>query len=120
MPSIDDIVSDFEFLDDWEDRYRYLIELGRSLPEMSEEEMNEASKVRGCVSQVWLVSATDDASPPHVTFRGQSDAHIVRGLVAVALALLVLVGISWGVWWRRIFSTPTPRLSLRASALQTI
>ena len=81
------IVEDFEFLDDWEDRYRYLIELGRSLPEMSEEEMNEASKVRGCVSQVWLVSATDDASPPHVTFRGQSDAHIVRGLVAVALAL---------------------------------
>lgn len=87
MPTIEDITADFEFLEDWEDRYRYLIELGRSLPAMPEAELNDANKVRGCVSQVWLISRTDDASPPHLTFLGESDAHIVRGLVAVALAL---------------------------------
>lgn len=87
MRRIEDIESDFEFLDDWEDRYRYLIELGRELPDLPPEAMSEATKVRGCASQVWLVSEADDASPPHVSFAGQSDAHIVRGLVAVALAL---------------------------------
>lgn len=87
MPTIEDITADFEFLDDWEDRYRYLIELGRSLPTIPEAELNEANKVRGCVSQVWLISRTDDASPPRLTFLGESDAHIVRGLVAIALAL---------------------------------
>ncbi|MEC5289161.1 SufE family protein [Aurantimonas sp. C2-6-R+9] len=87
MPTIEDITADFEFLDDWEDRYRYLIELGRSLPAMPEAELNEANKVRGCVSQVWLTTQTDDASPPRLSFLGESDAHIVRGLVAIALAL---------------------------------
>lgn len=87
MPTIEDITADFEFLDDWEDRYRYLIELGRSLPAMPEAELNEANKVRGCVSQVWLTTKTDDASPPRLSFLGESDAHIVRGLVAIALAL---------------------------------
>ena len=87
MNSIDDIEADFELLDDWEDRYRYLIELGRQLPEMPEGSQNDASKVPGCVSQVWLTSETDTASPPHLTFQGESDAHIVRGLVAIALAL---------------------------------
>ncbi|MBO0662405.1 SufE family protein [Jiella sp. MQZ9-1] len=87
MQSIDEITSDFELLDDWEDRYRYLIELGRALPPLAPEEMSEATKVRGCVSQVWLVSESDGAHPPHLSFRGDSDAHIVKGLVAVALAL---------------------------------
>ncbi|MEN3791970.1 SufE family protein [Fulvimarina sp. MAC3] len=87
MQSIEDILTDFEFLDDWEDRYRYLIELGRSLPPMDEAELNERTKVQGCVSQVWLVSEIDSASPPRLTFRGESDAHIVKGLVAIALAL---------------------------------
>ena len=87
MPTIEDITADFEFLDDWEDRYRYLIELGRSLPAMPEAELNEANKVRGCVSQVWLTTKTDDASPPRLSFLAESDAHIVRGLVAIALAL---------------------------------
>ena len=87
MPTIEAIAEDFEFLDDWEDRYRYLIELGRSLPPMPEGAMNDDNKVRGCVSQVWLISEHDDASPPHLTFLGASDAHIVSGLVAVALAL---------------------------------
>ncbi|MEF2073000.1 SufE family protein [Consotaella aegiceratis] len=87
MQSIDDITADFEFLDDWEDRYRYLIELGRQLPPMPDGTVNDANKVPGCVSQVWLISEADDAAPPHITYLGESDAHIVRGLVAVALAL---------------------------------
>ena len=87
MNSIDDIEADFELLDDWEDRYRYLIELGRQLPDMPDETKNDRTKVPGCVSQVWLTSETDTATPPHLTFRGESDAHIVRGLVAIALAL---------------------------------
>ncbi|MBP0615648.1 SufE family protein [Jiella mangrovi] len=87
MQTIDEITTDFELLDDWEDRYRYLIELGRALPDLSPEEMTDATKVRGCVSQVWLVSESDGKSPPHLTFRGDSDAHIVKGLVAIALAL---------------------------------
>ena len=87
MRTIEDIRSDFELLDDWEDRYRYVIELGRELPPLAPEDMNEATKVPGCVSQVWLTSASDGANPPHLTFGGASDAHIVRGLVAIALAL---------------------------------
>ena len=87
MQSIDDIEADFELLDDWEDRYRYLIELGRALPEMPAGALNDGNKVRGCVSQVWLVTDADAAKPPHLTFLGESDAHIVRGLVAITLAL---------------------------------
>ena len=87
MNSIDDIEADFELLDDWEDRYRYLIELGRQLPPMPEGSQNAETKVPGCVSQVWLTSAADAAVPPHLSFLGESDAHIVRGLVAITLAL---------------------------------
>lgn len=86
MRRIDDIIADFELLDDWEDRYRYVIELGRELPPLGESDMNEATKVPGCVSQVWLTSQADGGSPPRIVFAGQSDAHIVRGLVAIALA----------------------------------
>jgi len=87
MNTIDDIEADFELLDDWEDRYRYLIELGRQLPEMPEGSQNDQSKVPGCVSQVWLTSETEAGAPPRLTFQGASDAHIVRGLVAITLAL---------------------------------
>lgn len=87
MQSISEIEADFELLDDWEDRYRYVIELGRQLPPMPEGACNDANKVRGCVSQVWLLSERDAEKPPHLTFRGESDAHIVRGLVAITLAL---------------------------------
>lgn len=87
MQSIDDIEADFELLDDWEDRYRYLIELGRQLPDMPDGSQTDANKVRGCVSQVWLLSDVEPGSPPRLTFKGESDAHIVRGLVAIALAL---------------------------------
>jgi cysteine desulfuration protein SufE len=88
MTSIDQIIADFDLLDDWEDRYRYLIELGRALPPLSEAEKNEKSKVRGCASQVWLVTAAAERNgSPVLHFEGDSDALIVRGLVAVALAM---------------------------------
>jgi cysteine desulfuration protein SufE len=89
--TIDTIRADFALLDEWEDRYRYLIELGRSLPPFPEMLRTEANKVRGCVSQVWLASAVrrDGAgSTPILEFQGDSDAHIVRGLVAVLFALV--------------------------------
>ena len=79
-----DIAENLSFLDDWEDRYRYLIELGQALPKLEDAEKNEVNKVHGCVSQVWLVSNHDGA---HLKYRGESDAMIVRGLVAVLIAL---------------------------------
>lgn len=85
--SIDTIRADFSFLDDWEDRYRYVIELGQDLPPYPESARDEAHKVRGCASQVWLVSERSGGSDPIMTFQGDSDAHIVRGLVAIVLAL---------------------------------
>ncbi len=88
MP-IDEIIDNFALLDEWDDRYRYLIELGRELPVMPEDARTAANKVQGCASQVWLSTeiAPDGADGPVLTFRGDSDAHIVRGLVAVLLAL---------------------------------
>jgi cysteine desulfuration protein SufE len=87
--SIETIRSDFALLDEWEDRYRYLIELGRRLPPFPETLRTEANKVRGCVSQVWLASAVKrNGAGPVLEFQGDSDAHIVRGLVAVLFALV--------------------------------
>lgn len=88
--SIENIQSDFEFLDEWEDRYRYIIELGRALPPLAEHEKNDQNKVRGCASQVWLVTEQDcstSPSDPVLSFRGESDAHIVQGLIAILLAI---------------------------------
>ena len=88
--TIDTIRSDFALLDEWEDRYRYLIELGRNLPPFPEALRTDANKVRGCTSQVWLASGlrrTAAGAPPVLELQGDSDAHIVRGLVAVLLAL---------------------------------
>lgn len=84
------IIDDFEFLDDWEDRYRYVIELGRALPAFPDEARTSDNKVNGCVSQVWLSTsiAHDDKSQPVLTFQGDSDAHIVRGLVAIMIAAM--------------------------------
>ncbi len=79
-----DIAENLSYLDDWEDRYRYLIELGQALPPLAEAEKNSATKVNGCVSQVWLVSERAGAL---LSYRGESDALIVRGLVAVLVAL---------------------------------
>lgn len=78
---------DFAFLDDWEDRYRYVIELGKALPDLAEDKRTPENKVQGCASQVWLVSHSDGAEDPLMTFEGDSDAHIVRGLVAIVLAV---------------------------------
>jgi cysteine desulfuration protein SufE len=80
-----DLQSDFAILDDWEDRYRYIIELGRTLSPMAPELKNEATKVRGCASQVWLVSEPQAAGIMH--FLGESDAHIVQGLIAILFAI---------------------------------
>jgi len=87
--SIEDIRSDFALLDDWEDRYRYLIELGRDLAPLPEALRTDANKVRGCASQVWLASSPRNGvdGPPVLDLQGDSDAHIVRGLIAVLFAL---------------------------------
>ncbi|WP_417486136.1 SufE family protein [Maricaulis sp.] len=81
---IDDLVDEFDLLDDWEQRYRYLIDMGKALPDMPEAERSEDNRVKGCVSQVWLVTETDGNI---LTFRADSDAHIVRGLAALMVRL---------------------------------
>jgi cysteine desulfuration protein SufE len=89
MADIDEIIDNFSLLDEWDDRYRYLIELGRELPPLAAEAHNEANKVRGCASQVWLDTSVrpNGAGGPVLTFVGDSDAHIVRGLIAVLFAM---------------------------------
>ncbi len=83
-----DIAENLTFLDDWEDRYRYLIELGQGLPKLTEAERSPDNKVHGCMSQVWLVAERSEVDgAPGLKFRGESDAMIVQGLVAVLLAL---------------------------------
>jgi len=81
---IQDLIDDFVFLDDWEDRYMHVIELGKSLAPLSNAEKNDITKVKGCVSQVWLVK---EISNDTLAYRGDSDAHIVKGLVAVVLQI---------------------------------
>ena len=89
MPSkIDAIIDDFEFLDDWEDKYRYVIELGKSLPAFDDAARTTENKVNGCVSQVWLDSSVFNGSEIKIHFEGDSDAHIVRGLVAIMIAAM--------------------------------
>lgn len=87
MADLQTILDDFSFLDDWEDRYRYVIELGRGLPDLPEDQKSAENKVQGCASQVWLVSTNDGGADPIMHFKGDSDAHIVRGLVAIVLAV---------------------------------
>lgn len=86
---IEEIVDNFSLLEEWDDRYRYLIELGRTLPPLPETARTDANKVQGCASQVWLATKimTKDGAGPVLTFEGDSDAHIVRGLIAVLFAL---------------------------------
>lgn len=86
MAKLDQIIDDFAYLDEWEDRYRYVIELGKALPELPEDKRTAENKVQGCASQVWLVShVAEEGADPVLTFEGDSDAHIVRGLVAIVL-----------------------------------
>ena len=86
--TIDEIRDNFALLDDWDDRYRYVIELGRTLDPMPEAEHSAANKVQGCASQVWLSRQVDrSAGEPLLRYLGDSDAHIVRGLIAILLTL---------------------------------
>ncbi len=85
--TFDDILDNFSFLEDWEDRYRYVVELGKELEPLPDDARSEANKVQGCVSQVWLSCEVGEGADPVMTFRGDSDAHIVRGLVAILISL---------------------------------
>jgi cysteine desulfuration protein SufE len=89
MADIDEIIDNFALLDDWDDRYRYLIELGRELSPLAQTAHSDANKVQGCASQVWLDTTVrpNGAAGPVLTFAGDSDAHIVRGLIAVLFAV---------------------------------
>ena len=82
--SLEDVEETFDLMDDWEDRYRFIIELGRKLPPLSEADYTEENKVRGCASQVWMVTREEDG---RIIFVGDSDAHIVKGLIAVLLII---------------------------------
>jgi cysteine desulfuration protein SufE len=106
VTAFETIREDFASLDDWEDRYRYLIELGAGLEPLSEAAHNEANKVRGCVSQVWLETEprSDGAGATILHYRGDSDSHLVRGLIAIAIAL---------------FSDQAPKHILAVDALAT-
>ncbi len=86
--AIDEILDNFALLDEWDDRYRYIIELGRSLAPLPERARTDANKVQGCASQVWLETTIrpNGADGPALTFVGDSDAHIVRGLIAILFA----------------------------------
>lgn len=83
--ALTDLADEFELLGDWEERYRYVIELGKDLAPLTDAERSEQNKVRGCASQVWLV--TEPQADGSIIFRGDSDAHIVSGLIAILLRL---------------------------------
>lgn len=101
--SFDDLVETFEFMDDWEDRYRYVIDLGKGLPPMEDGLKTAATKVEGCASQVWLVPEIDEgADGRRLSFIGDSDAMIVRGLIAIL---------------RILFSGRSPQAILETDAL---
>ena len=87
--TIDEIIDNFAVLDEWDDRYRYVIELGRELAPLADGARTDANKVQGCASQVWLATSVkpNGAGGPTLTFVGDSDAHIVRGLIAILFAL---------------------------------
>ena len=89
VTTLDEIVDNFSLLEEWDDRYRYVIELGRALSPLPEPERTDANKVQGCASQVWLATTVhpDGQSGPILTFIGDSDAHIVRGLIAILFAV---------------------------------
>lgn len=81
---IEQIIDDFGVIDDWDERYRYIIDLGRKMPPLPDALRSDGVKVRGCASQVWLISTRANGT---LHFQGDSDAMIVRGLIAILLAL---------------------------------
>ena len=85
---IEDIVSDFEFIDNWEDKYKYIIELGKNYPSLNEEQKKIENKVDGCASQVWLVTSEERSANQLVLhFKADSDAIIVKGLVVILFTI---------------------------------
>lgn len=82
---IDELIDNFEFLDNWEERYRLLIDMGRQLPEIPDEARVEENRVEGCTSNVWLIHQREAGPPPRLHFRADSDAFIVKGLIAIIL-----------------------------------
>lgn len=80
----EEIIEDFSLFDNWEDRYLYIIDLGKKMPAFPDEERNDSNKVNGCISQVWIISEYDE---PVLRFKGDSDAFIVKGLVALVMEL---------------------------------
>ena len=87
IPSYDEIAENLSFLEDWEERYGYVIQLGKSLPPMADARKTEENRVQGCASQVWLATNVGEGADPVIAFEGDSDALIVRGLVALALSV---------------------------------
>jgi cysteine desulfuration protein SufE len=89
MTTLDEIIDNFSLLEEWDDRYRYVIELGRGLSPLSDQDRTDANKVQGCASQVWLATTVrpNGQRGPALTFYGDSDAHIVRGLIAILFAM---------------------------------
>lgn len=85
--TLDEVLETFSLFDDWEDRYRYVIELGQKLPPFPDEARVDENKVRGCTSQVWIVPRLSDDTPPKFYFDGDSDAHIVKGLVFITMLI---------------------------------
>ena len=83
---VEDLKSEFDFLDDWEDRYRYIIDIGKELTPLVEGEKNDLTKVRGCTSQVWLIMEKD-ATNGNLIFRGESDSTLVQGLVGILVRI---------------------------------
>lgn len=86
LTDIDDLIEMFDLIEDWEERYRLIIDMGRGLADMDPALKTDQSKVEGCVSQVWLVVLPDNQEPPHLHFLADSDAHIVRGLIAILIS----------------------------------
>lgn len=88
MIKLDDILDEFEFLDDWEQRYQYLVELGEKLPQMPEQYKTEKNKVKGCMSQVWLQAYRNNVNPELIRFYGDCDTTIIKGVLAVLIKIL--------------------------------
>ena len=85
--TVDRLIQNFEILGNWEERYRYVIDLGRKLPDLDEKYKIEDNRVKGCVSNVWLITRVHEDKTPTLEFKADSDAHIVRGLVTILLAI---------------------------------
>ena len=103
--NVKEMINDFQFLTDWEDRYMHVIDMGKLLPSLNEKEKTDTNKVKGCVSQVWLISNISDGPDPMLNFRGDSDAHIVKGLVAITLEISALNASSLPTADTNVFNT---------------